>query len=69
MFQEALLNLLQQARVSGLPNLLVEDFDFDGAVVAGRVHRLAQTPQFNDASPIMARPIRIPGRGTGQSET
>ena len=47
----------------------LKNFNFDGPVVAGGVYGLTQPPQFDNAAPIMARPIRIPGRGTGQSET
>jgi hypothetical protein len=41
MFEEAMLNLLQQASVSGLPNLFVEGFNFDGSIAAGRIHATA----------------------------
>ena len=49
MFDEALLDESQEGIVGVGPDLVVEDFDFDGAGVAGGVDGVAEAAEFDDA--------------------
>src|ERR1017187_3112022 len=48
-FEEAALDEWQQSVIRILPDLVVEDFDFDGAGVAGGIDGVAEAAQLNDA--------------------
>jgi len=49
MFDEALLDEFHQSIVRALPDIVVEDFNFDGTVVAGGFDGQAEAAEFDDA--------------------
>jgi hypothetical protein len=64
-FHKATLDMFQEPIVRALPNVLVENLNLDRPIVSGIVHSLPQLRNSMTPSPIMARPIRMEGSGTG----